>query len=658
MADTNGYKTSVKTAYDKDDTLPAEWGSSFFGIYHQPTDLLPAHGTRQRDKTLREFLVASHNTLVASAIMQMVTRVQTTAWEVKGGKRLARYYQDLLQDADHGWGWDTFIAKLVTDFLTQDFGAIVEIVGYGKPDKQHSGVTGLGQLDPARCWATRSDEYPLIYEDLNGAWHKLHKSRVKRFIDNPSPIEQRFNLGLCALSRMISVSAVQILMSKYQTQRLNDLPPTGIITLSGINDTQWNQALDEYNVGNQADGNTVWRNLMRFVSIKNEPIDVSIIPFSELPEHFNFREYMELHVNLVALALQDDPQNIWPLSGQGLGTGTQSRILHAKGQAKMFGKLLTMIERFINTEVLPDDLEFRFKYRDVEQDKERADTAQVWVQIASGATVLTDEEKRRLLANNVEAFQDVLLDEAGELRLPDSDKLPETDVIADDTTTNVTESEPNAAPESQTPVANTPVVARGLGGRHDTDSDVYKDYTSTKTEFITNVSDLLKAGTDEDVTRRRFGIVFRAHLNRLGTQAYKDGLAAGGVDDDLSSADRANIARIYAEQAAYVSDLSKAMYSGDLTIANFESRADMWAQKSLSAFYQAGLLEANGNGMYQWVLGNTEHCADCLRLAGQKHRLKEWHNSGWMPQGSNLECGGFRCQCELKRASGRSRGSY
>ncbi len=144
------------------------------------------------------------------------------------------------------------------------------------------------------------------------------------------------------------------------------------------------------------------------------------------------------------------------------------------------------------------------------------------------------------------------------------------------------------------------------------------------------MADLIGAGLSEDVTSRRFDTLMRAQLAKGGRQAYKDGLEDGGIEaPELDDDDLTEIAAILADQAQYITDFVTRVFSGDSQMTP-EARAIAWANKSLEAFYQAGLLSADRNGLYEWKYGDTEHCDDCRRLNGQRHRLKEWHAKGWL----------------------------
>lgn len=58
---------------------------------------------------------------------------------------------------------------------------------------------------------------------------------------------------------------------------------------------------------------------------------------------------------------------------------------------------------------------------------------------------------------------------------------------------------------------------------------------------------------------------------------------------------------------------------------------------------------------YTWELGQTEkHCSTCLEQDGVTRTASGWKALaaiGVQPQGTGLECRGFRCDCRLRRAS-------
>jgi hypothetical protein len=435
------------------------------------------------------------------------------------------------------------------------------------------------------------------------------------------------------------------------------------------------------------------------------------------PEGFQRREYIEVDVNMVALGLGEDPQEIWPLTGAPLGTGTQSKVLHAKGAAKTFGKLMRTFERTWNIAVLPKDLEFKHKFEDRVSDQEEADTAQKWVDVANSAQ-LSSEQRLQLIANKVPAMADVLLDEAGNIRLPDNDaKADELGIVGEDQNTLTTlpigeqatgdgelmtlelkdvpghirtegtrdtaadgrsvpdrlhERGDRTTPSGQGGWVRTRDTVH-LGGVDDSARDgglarselvtdrVLKAIQSTLIDFEGDVTDAIEAGQEGDVARRRFGIIMRDLLRRHGMQAYKDGLEDGGVETDALEGDDQSVFNGWlATQSGYVTDFANTLFSDESEI-DAESRATLWGRKSLMSAFELGRESADRNGMYTFTgEDGEESCNTCQRLSGQSHRLWEWNEKNLNPRGGTFdsECGGYRCQHYLEKTTGRARGSW
>ena len=651
-------------------------GDVFYAGFFKQADILPLWPYRICDVLVRMMRRSQHNTLVTGAADQLKHRVAYTPYEISS-KKYANRIQQMLMEAEYGMGFEEFLSLVIEDYFWTNQGGFIEIIGRGKPDKPLAGMpTGLGYLDSCRMWPTGDPEYPWIYErdepvtgstyggsSIKKHWQRMHKSRVARLVANPQGETRYYKRGVCYGFKIAATADIQIKMSKYQSEQLAGLPPTGIITVNGMTDVNFKAAVRQFLNDEEAEGAEVFKGLMHLASMNPQaPLDINIIPFSNMPEHFDYDSTMKNHVNLVALALGDDPQNIWPLTGQGLGTGTQSQILHSKGAMKTEAVLRTKIQRILNIDVLPKSAEFRWKFVDHEQDQQIAETAKRWFEVGEAMVALLpgDDTERRalasqLVASHVEAVGNVLLDEDGNVRLPSEDvkdedenqppPLPEGDQQLVDS-----ENAPGGAAPTPNPNASEQMTTT------DSENTVGKAWTDTEDEFVRNVADLIQGGQDKEVNRRRFGMVMRAQLRRLGQEAYKDGLADGGVAvDSLSEDDRASFNTILVEQSGYVSGLADVVYGDAVTLQNFEARAKMWANKSLRAFYQAGVLSADRNGMYEWRLGATEeHCKTCKALDGQIHRYSTYMKSGMKPGSENLACHGDNCDCKLKRKRGKN----
>lgn len=188
-----------------------------------------------------------------------------------------------------------------------------------------------------------------------------------------------------------------------------------------------------------------------------------------------------------------------------------------------------------------------------------------------------------------------------------------------------------------------------------------KAIQATRLNFESDCADLLAAATSGSIERASFSNKMRALIRNYGRDAYRDGLTDGGIEEPgFDDDDVETINRMVTEQSIYVTSLGMALFRGSgITPAQEDNKPAMWYRKSIEPFYKAGLGAADRNGLYEWVLGNTEeHCDDCLRLNGQKHRMKDWMRRNLIPQSDKLACGGWQCDCKLVKATGKVKGDF
>jgi len=627
-----------QSVQDVPDARNGETGDGFWYGTYQRGDYLPQWGTRERERYLRTYYRHEFNWMGQSAFAGLIKKVKSAPWEIKG-KRRVTYFQQVLRQADFGRGWGSLLSKVLLDYLRQDGGGFIEVIAPGNPLKAPTGpVTGLAPLDSYRCLPTGDPQYPVIYYSRKGQLHLMHRTRVIQLVDMPDGDESRPGYGLCALSRAISIVAQQIHMGRYITAQLDDKPKPGILAVANMTRPQIQQAFTEYQQESQRDELPPWGRTILLGSLDPAAkLEIAHTAFSQPPNGWSYKEYNDLHVNAWALALGVDVQELWQLSGGNIGSGQQSQILHAKSQGKTFSDILTSLERVLN-DVLPETNEFEFKRHDPYEAQERAQTAQLWAGFTqSVGENMTADEKRRLLANMVEAAKDAITDENGEVvRMDDVSDEPPEEQIAGDTTPQDT-----SAPDP----AATPQIVEST-----------KAIQATRIDFELAFEDLLAAR--KELSERSMAARLRALLRQHGYFAFQDGLEDGGVKDGvLDDEDEAEFARILASQNAYVNNFAKD--AAALSDTQAAVKPEMW-WKSVELFYDAGRRSADRNGMYEWVLGATEeHCADCTRLNGQIHRMKDWVRKRWTPKSDRLECGGYFCDCRLvKRESVRAQGKF
>lgn len=423
---------------------PSSWGG-FIGmgdslgfLWPSKRDLLPTYGTLECDIALRMIHYTQQNSLVGSAVQLCVEKYLSIPHEISGGRNLTFQWQDLFADAEFGEGYDVLMSKGYVDYLTLNRGMFLELVSYGNPDtpiQEGAKILGINHLDALRVTFTGNREWPYLYlSEWGGGLHRMHRTRVIHVARQPSPNTLLFGMGKSSLYDSIGVANSQILLGRHQNELLSDLPPPGIVIFNNVKPEQVEQAMEQFEYERVRDGQNMYRAPLRMESMNPEqPSTVSFVPLATVPENFDYKQFMDIHVNMTALAFGLDPQDLWPLTGSAIGTGAQSRVLATKTDVKgpsYFANIMTPIWNF---RVLPTSLEWKYKAQNPEQDRQTADIAQVWTGVVNTAAFMTTDEKRQMMANQVPAFADVLTDEKGEVRLFDDDpKTPEQVTATDE----------------------------------------------------------------------------------------------------------------------------------------------------------------------------------------------------------------------------------
>lgn len=642
-------------------------------------NILPPWGTRQREHALRELYRMDEMNLIRGAFVGVAKLIAALPWEIKGsededesygrmaasqGWRLRKsngveYYQEVFRQANFGAGWGEMVTQGVLNFLRYDTGWFLEVIAAGDAyDRPFTGITGLANLDTLRTYPTGDPRYPAVYYDRYGGLHVFHHARLIRMVDMVDGDEMRPGYGDCALSRAASIVIQEKWIQRYITMRLDDVPPPGVSIFGGIIQNQWDAKLQQYRNQQMMDQKPVFGDRLAYFAPDPQFMPkIENYDFSQAPELFDYQKYTDINVDRLANAIGIDRQEIMALAKNGLGSGAQSNVLNQKGKGKTIAFLKQQLERRLN-DVLPDDFTFEFKDRDGQEALENAQKDNIVATTAAAlASSLSPKAIEIYLANESEAFRDAI---ESAPRGNDVYNAPyQQPVIAEDNTAGAVGVA--QTPQEQTPQGKSPTVNINEDVEDEIKS-VKKDYSTTQALFIQDVADLLRSASTPNtyLDRRAFGVVMRSFLKNYGTQAYKDGMAAGGVFvETLDAEENVDNARIFIEQSQYINGLADDVYKAKaVNPGNAQSRAMMWG-KSLQQFNDAGLMSADRNGMYIWRRGGTsDSCWTCVRMEGQVHRMKTWKQRNILPRSSNLACSGFNCLCYLQKTTELARGRF
>lgn len=128
---------------------------------------------------------------------------------------------------------------------------------------------------------------------------------------------------------------------------------------------------------------------------------------------------------------------------------------------------------------------------------------------------------------------------------------------------------------------------------------------------------------DGVVSPADFGLLMRQELKEEYIRQYLLGI---GGRAQMTPADWGSIGGMLADQYRYLDRFVDEIATGELPPGSLLLRVRMYANSAREAYERAHLKNANALGMVEenWVLGDAEHCSDCVAFAGM----------GWQPIGT------------------------
>jgi hypothetical protein len=178
--------------------------------------------------------------------------------------------------------------------------------------------------------------------------------------------------------------------------------------------------------------------------LSDKPPTLVTVPLAELPDGFDPEQERNDGYLRYANAIGLDLQDLQPLSGQGLGTGTQSVILSEKAAGKGLAAFRQDFIHAINELVLDDKTTFAFSENDLRDQKDKAEisklrgefvTAQIEAGVIKpeqGLQVLVDHDDlpREFLPSDETSFDD--LSDTEKPVVPDGEDVGETEGLEPD----------------------------------------------------------------------------------------------------------------------------------------------------------------------------------------------------------------------------------
>lgn len=418
----------------RDDHMPNGAWNIIVGpttLFGSATPGLPPYGARERDLALT--LTPHMEDMWAAAVYKAKTKTAALGWEVSDtqeSQQRVRRAQQLLLHFD-GKRYVPGFSKVLDDFLLTDNGTFVEVVrataGAG------SRIIGLMHLDSLRCWRTGDARYPVLYRDYQGKEHVLRAHQVLDFVDEPSARVELRGIGRCAATRAFKTITKLAAVETYFREKITGDRNLAIHIVNGINSEQLRDAITTGREDATRRGFVHYRGSLVIPAMKMDAdLQVVTIPLAEVPDGFSVTDERDDAYLRYANALGIPAQMIKPLSGQGLGTGTQTIILDEEAEGVGMAAFRDDWKHALNEYVFPESTTFAWNnthdLRDQKAEAEikrlRADTRQI--QINDGE--ISPAMSRQMAVDDGDLPRELVADVTTGGQLGDGDKPIEEQV--------------------------------------------------------------------------------------------------------------------------------------------------------------------------------------------------------------------------------------
>lgn len=376
---------------------PSQWPGLLAGV--KGATGLPGRTAWSKDRDRILSATPGIENMWASALNIAITKQTALGFRIEDqedSQRRTDNAQGLLLNFDGNYVQG--LGRHLHDFLTTDNGAFVEVVRAS--GASGSRVLGLMHLDSLRCWRTGDPDRPVVYWDLKGRYHILKADDVLMFVDMPSPRVEMRGAGLCAASRAFEAVLKLTAMETYFREKVSGSRNLAIHIVTGINAQQLQDSLDDGADEQTRKGLVIYRGstIVPMINPTSAPGLVTI-PLAEVPDGFDVAQERDaallIYANAIGIALQE----LKPLSGQGLGTGTQSVILDEAAEGRGIAAWRRDWTHQISHRVLPKATTFYLAVNDVRDKKAEAEVKKIRAetrQIRIEAGEISPQEARQL----------------------------------------------------------------------------------------------------------------------------------------------------------------------------------------------------------------------------------------------------------------------
>lgn len=594
-----------------------------------------------RDQKLREFW--KKESIIAGAIYSIVAKMKSLPRMFEGPTRSVKFAEDLFASADFENGHMDLIGKTVQDLLTQDNGAMWELVGPGNPNGPLLGApTEINYLDPARCYRTFDPTYPILYiNPINNERHRIHKTRVISKAQMPQPDELARGVGVSALTRILDRVRLIKAITQHRIETATGTQRKAIIHGKGVSGRTLRRAL------RRADVEQAQEELIEYQGIPilttAQGVELNVLSLAGIPDGYNMVDEHTIYVYIIALDLGVDAREIWPATVTGASKADAS-VQHMKARGKGFADLITTLE-WMHEQVLKrisPHLKLIHDFVDDEQDKITTEIhkqrTEILEKYEKGGAITAKEFRGLAISGGI--LDAEVLDNIDSL--PGMEGFEESEESEEESPGEGFSEEINEEAEED---EGTEFESELSGARF------ARSILSFKTErsFERSIRAAARGLWNGSFDTLQFIDAMDAALNRGLTDAAIIALGEIGFNlTDLEFEERLAITKEIADTLSFVSPLANWIIQnrkGLSTLKTVFDRIKLWVRtyNKMKNFVKSLV---GGDTKLRWVWSpEKEHCLDCEKLNGRVYRASIWARYDIRPQSRRLKCKGFNCGC-------------
>lgn len=374
-----------------------QWPGLLAGI--KGADGLPPWGTRGRDVILRQSTLV--NGMWGSAVMMGVTKIAARGYKLdeenKGRLRRAKAIIE-----SYGPGWVRGLKRGMQDYLLTNLGQVIGIERAANAPGAR--VTGIFHIDSLRCWPTNWPEYPLLYTSpRTGRTHLLPDWGVIQISDMTHPGALAGGYGQCAADRAWETILIDTAVQTYFREKVSGTRNLAIHLIKGVSYKQLDEALTLTDEGRKQKNFLLYKGSTIIPFLSDQEPTLVTIPLAEIPDGFDpdatRRDIYLRYANAIGMFVGE----LQPLSGQGLGTGTQTVVLDEAAEGRGLASYVKELPEQLNRKVVAESTTFAIYTNDIRDQKAKAEVQKIRAETRAlriQAGEITPQEARQLAADD------------------------------------------------------------------------------------------------------------------------------------------------------------------------------------------------------------------------------------------------------------------